>query len=243
MACQQLYGHKPAETGCWDRVVHVRQGVALRILMLVPLGGLLAACESSSRLGSLLPGEPYRPARNEIAAAPPPLTPAPAGEVESSALPPPPGANVATAPPPVAPGEPFPPATGTINPPQTPPQGPVPGANPANRVATAPVAPTVNAAPSAPTRTGLIGNWSMRESNGASCRVTLSSAPKLDLYGAGTSGCQNRELQRINAWELAGSDVILYEPGGGVVARLRQAGQQNFSGATAKSGAPLTMSK
>ncbi|MCZ8376523.1 MAG: AprI/Inh family metalloprotease inhibitor [Beijerinckiaceae bacterium] len=214
------------------------------MLVLLPLGGLLAGCEASSRLGSMLPGEPYRPAsRNEIVAAPPPLTPAPAGEVESSALPPPPGANVATAPPPVSPGEPFPPATGTINPPLTTPQGPVPGANPANRTATAPVAPPVTAAPSAPTRTGLIGNWSVRESNGASCRVTLSSAPKLDLYGAGTSGCQNRELQRVNAWELAGSEVILYEPGGGVVARLRQAGQQNFSGATAKSGAPLTMSK
>jgi Protease inhibitor Inh len=213
------------------------------MLLLLPLGGLLAGCEASSRLGSLLPGEPYRPApRNEIVAAPPPLTPAPAGEVESSALPPPPGANVATAPPPGVPGEPFPPATGTINPPQTPPQGPVPGANPANRIATAPVTPSVNAAPTAPTRTGLIGNWSVRESNGASCRVTLSSAPKLDLYGAGTNGCQNKELQRINAWELAGNDVILYEPGGGVVARLRQAGG-SYSGATAKSGAPLTMSK
>lgn len=225
----------------------VRNDLPLRMLLLLPLAGLLAGCESSSRLGSLLPGETYRSApRQDMAnAPPPPLTPAPAGDVESSALPPPPGAATATAglQPPVAnSGDPVPPpSTGTINPPSAP-QGPVPGANPANRMANAPSAGTANTAPAAPSRTALIGNWSVRESNGASCRITLSSAPKLDLYGAGTNGCQNKELQRINAWELAGNDVILYEPGGGVVARLRQAGG-SYSGATAKSGAPLTMSK
>ena len=220
----------------------MRQSLLIKMWFVLPLASVLAGCEASSRLGSMLPGEPYRSApRNDIVAAPPPLTPAPAGDVESTALPPPPGASVAEASPPsVAPGEPFPPATGAINPP---PATSVPGANPANRVATAPTSQAPPSAPAAPTRTGLIGNWSMRESNGANCRVTLSSAPKLDLYGAGTSGCQNKELQRVNAWELAGSEVILYEPGGGVVARLRQAGQQNFAGATAKSGAPLTMSK
>lgn len=221
----------------------VRKGFPYRLLVLLPLAGILAACESSSRIGSLLPGEPIRSApRNDVATAPPPpLTPAPAGDVESSALPPPPGASTAgVAPPPAAGGLNPPPTTGTVPPPVTP-QTPPPGANPANRVATAPATPGP-AAPSTPSRSGLVGNWSMQESNGASCKVTLSSAPKLDLYGAGTTGCQNKELQRVNAWELAGSEVILYEPGGGVVARLRQAGG-NYSGATAKSGAPLTMSK
>ncbi len=181
----------------------VRKDLSLRMLLLLPLGGMLAGCESSSRLGSLLPGETYRSApRQDMANAPPPLTPAPAGEVESSALPPPPGAATATAgiPAPVTnSGDPVPPpSTGTINPPAGP-QTPVPGANPANRMASAPNPSTANTAPAAPTRTALIGNWSVRESNGTSCRITLSSAPKLDLYGAGTNGCQNKELQRVNA--------------------------------------------
>lgn len=211
--------------------------------MLAALATMLSACESSSRLGSLLPDDTFRPAPRANPQAPAPLTPAPSSEVESSALPPPPGASTTTAlPPPAAPAPGAPAASGvgtapgvSLGTPQ-PPSGTAPAAPP--RVATAPAAP----AP-APTRSGLVGNWSVSEAAGASCRITLSSAPKLDLYGAGTSGCQNKELQRINAWELSGSEVILYEPGGGVVARLRQAGGQNYAGATAKSGAPVSISK
>lgn len=215
-----------------------------RGMMLALLATMLGACESSSRLGSLLPDDPFRPAPRANPQAPAPLTPAPSSEVESSALPPPPGASTTTALPPPgapAPGAPTTPGVGTapgvsLGAPQTP-----PGAAPAaSRVATA---PTSAAPAAAPSRTGLVGNWSVSEAAGASCRITLSSAPKLDLYGAGTSGCQNKELQRVNAWELSGSEVILYEPGGGVVARLRQAGGQNYAGATAKSGAPVSISK
>lgn len=206
----------------------------LKWVVLAPLALSLAACESSSRLGSLLPDSGYR-APPAPTAPPPPLTPAPSSSVESSALPPPPGAsstgNAPIDPTLPAPGQSAgvgtPPGAPGLNAPRTPP----------TQTATAP------AAPAAPTRTGLIGNWSVAESSGAKCRITLSSAPKLDLYGAGTSGCQSKELQRVNAWELAGSEVILYEPGGGVVARLRQAGGQSYSGATAKSGAPVTLSK
>lgn len=205
--------------------------------MLLALASLLGACESSSRIGSLLPGDPIRSAPRQISQAPAPLTPAPSSEVESSALPPPPGASTtSTLPPPQsAPGT----APGGV---ATAPGVPVapPVAPPAPRIATAPV-PAAPAA--APSRTALIGNWSVSEAAGARCKITLSSAPKLDLYGAGTSGCQNKELQRVNAWELAGSEVILYEPGGGVVARLRQAGGQGYAGATAKSGAPVSLSK
>ena len=206
--------------------------------MLLALGMLLGGCESSSRLGSLLPGDTTRSAPRQTAQAPAPLTPAPSSEVESSALPPPPGASTATLPPP--PGAPGNAAGGVATAPGVPVAPPVAPVQPpaAPRVATAPTQ-----APAAPSRTGLIGNWSVSEAAGASCKITLSSAPKLDLYGAGTSGCQNKELQRVNAWELAGSEVILYEPGGGVVARLRQAGGQSYAGATAKSGAPVSLSK
>lgn len=224
-------------------MVAMRQGVK-RLFVLVPVLAL-GACESSSRLGSLLPDDGFRTSQRANPQAPAPLTPAPAGDVESSALPPPSGENTAALPPPGQP--PYYPgqASGGVATapgafPST--QSPnVSGANPGlppPRTATAPVAQ-----PAAPTsRTALIGNWSVSEAAGNRCRITLSSAPKLDLYGAGTSGCQNKDLQRVNAWELAGSEVILYEPGGGVVARLRQAGS-GYSGSTTKSGAPVTLSK
>lgn len=212
---------------------------AANAMVLLGIAALLAGCESSSRLGSLLPDDPFRPAPRVNTQAPAPLTPAPAGDVESTALPPPPGASTAALPPQVpAPGAPSPVGVGAPLAPQQP-TVTSPSIPPAPRVATAPSQAPV----AAPSRTALIGNWSVSEAAGSSCRITLSSAPKLDLYGAGTSGCQNKELQRVNAWELAGSEVILYEPGGGVVARLRQAGGQNYAGATAKSGAPVSISK
>jgi hypothetical protein len=109
------------------------------------------------------------------------------------------------------------------------------------RPPTPPVEPQV--ANVAPTRSAVTGNWALTESAGTRCRLTLSSAPKLDLYGAQTAGCGSRELQRVNAWELSGSEVILYEPGGAVVARLRQSGAGTFAGVSTRSGAPVSMSK
>lgn len=200
----------------------------------------LAACESSQRLGSLLPGSNVRAASP---AAPAPLTAAPGSDADTEELPPPPGTGGQVAAlPPQAPAPGFP---------QTP-AAPAPGAAPGGVATapgnlppprTAPVAPTAPAAPAAaPTRTSVTGNWSLTEGAGNRCRLTLSSAPKLDLYGAGTAGCSARELQRVNAWELSGSEVILYEPGGAVVARLRQAGD-GYSGVSTRSGAPISMSK
>jgi hypothetical protein len=86
------------------------------------------------------------------------------------------------------------------------------------------------------------GNWTLSEASGGRCKATLSSAPALDVYKASTSGCKSREMQRITAWELRGSDIYLYEQGGAVAAKLQQSGS-SFSGATAKSGAPVTLSK
>jgi Protease inhibitor Inh len=86
------------------------------------------------------------------------------------------------------------------------------------------------------------GNWTAREAAGRSCKITLSGTPTLDLYKASSSGCQSKELQRVNAWELRGDEVYLYEPGGGIAARLKKAGS-NFEGASSKTGAPVTLSK
>lgn len=220
------------------------------------LGALgLASCESSTRLGSLLPGSgggASPPIASRNLPPPPPLTAAPADEVESSTLPP-----LAGTAPPIA-ATPYP-GTGA-------PQAPALG-NPTSSVGTAPgnlprslpgsetpggqsppdlrnTSPALaNASPAPPSRTSLTGNWSLAEAAGNRCRITLSSASKLDLYAAATNGCQSKELQRVNAWELNGSEVILYEPGGTVTARLRSAGGNAYSGVVTKSGAPISLSK
>lgn len=212
-----------------------------RTLALVASLGALAACDSSQRFGGYGPtGGPI--ASTVPASPPPPLVAAPSlDDADTQTLPPPPGSGAiaGTAPlPPPAPGgltAGLPPAPGT----PTPGVATAPGNLP--RVATAPV-PSQPAA-AAPTRTGVTGNWALTESAGNRCRITLSSAPKLDLYGAGTNGCKATELQRVNAWELSGSEVILYESGGAVVARLRQSGDGAFSGVSTRSGAPISMAK
>jgi hypothetical protein len=192
-----------------------------RFLILSSVVFVLAGCESSRRLGSLLPG-----ANAASQPAPPPLTAAPSGDVDTTVLPPPNAPQQGALPGqiPQQPGS-------TVTAP-----GNLPATGSQQQVASLP------ATPAAPTRTGVTGNWGLVEAAGTRCRLTLSSAPKLDLYGAGTTGCQAKELQRINAWELSGSEVILYEPGGEVAARLRQAGS-GFSGVSTKTGAPITISK
>lgn len=195
------------------------------ILLILGMSTFLTACESSRRLGSMMPGSSVGQQ-----AAPPPLTAAPAGEVDTTALPPPGGAPQ-TALPGQIPQQPGSAVTAPGNFPST---GSQPG--------TQQQAAALPATPAAPTRTGVTGNWGLMEAAGTRCRLTLSSAPKLDLYGAGTSGCQAKELQRINAWELSGSEIILYEPGGEVAARLRQGGG-GFNGVSTKTGAPISIAK
>lgn len=92
------------------------------------------------------------------------------------------------------------------------------------------------------TRTSFVGSWNASEPGGGTCRVTLSSTPALDLYRASASGCSNQEIASVNAWDLRGSEIYLYQQGGAVAARL-QATPGNMTGAIAKSGAPLTMSR
>jgi hypothetical protein len=72
--------------------------------------------------------------------------------------------------------------------------------------------------------------------------VQLSSAPALDLYKASASGCANKDLARVSAWDFREGEVYLYQPGGAVAARLRSASGA-LQGVLAKSGAPLTLSR
>lgn len=214
-----------------------------RLVLLALPALVLTACESSQRLGSLLPGGGVSP-RATAPAAPPPLVAAPGSDADTEELPPPPGSGgqVAALPPPAVPANPTPGLPQTAPPPGPSGVATAPGNLPPPRTAPAVPNPAPAAPAAAPSRASVTGNWALTEGAGNRCRITLSSAPKLDLYGAGTSGCSARELQRVNAWELAGSEVILYEPGGGVVARLRQSGD-GFNGVSTRTGAPLSMSK
>jgi len=199
----------------------------------------LAGCESSARLAGFGRPEPQVISRQDV--APEPLTPLPTPQVQSAPLGAPGGVQTAAPPPTVGPDgqliQPQLDANGQPIPPTQTPKAPP-------KVAVAPKpADVAPAEPSAPTRSGVTGNWSVSEAAGGKCRATLSSLPTLDLYKASTSGCASKELQRITAWELRGSDIYLYEAGGAVAARLHQSGSNSFNGAASKSGAPITLSK
>jgi len=88
----------------------------------------------------------------------------------------------------------------------------------------------------------LVGGWTAKDATGGACRVVLSSTPALDLYRATTSGCSNKDLARISAWDFRDGEVYLYQSGGTMAARLRAQGSA-MNGALTKSGAPLTMSR
>jgi hypothetical protein len=188
----------------------------------------LSAC-ASDRFGGPPGAVASQPRGGVYAGGSDDMEPAPTGpapSVISSPLPPAPGTQVAgdpNLPPPGAPA-PVDPTLGQ----------PTPG-NVASLGTPSP------ATPPAPSRTSITGSWTAREATGGSCRMTLSSSPSLDLYRASTSGCSNRDLQSVNAWDLRDGEVYLYSRGT-VVARMKGGGGA-YNGVVAKSGAPFTLSR
>ena len=190
----------------------------------------LGACQSA-RFAGLGPDDPpQRPQR----AGPGPAynTPGPIDQVE-----PVPSGSVSSAPLPPLPG--APPAAAVPAP-----SGPVVAAVPPQ--ASAPrVEPPLSAptpAPAPGSRSTLVGGWTARDATGGTCRVQLSSTSAVDRYRASATGCANRDLGSVTAWELRDGEVYLYQPGGTVAARLRTAGG-SLEGVLAKSGAPLVLSR
>ena len=124
---------------------------------------------------------------------------------------------------------------------------------PAGTVTSEPLAPPpgASAAPGEPPpapppvvatgRSSVVGSWNATDAAG-SCKVSLSSTPSLDLYKATTAGCGNKDLAKVSAWDFRDGEVYLYQPGGTVAARLRQAGG-SLEGALSKSGAPLALAR
>lgn len=219
---------------------------ALKASALLPLLAL-TACAGSQRFSGPVMNQPSY--SQPVLPAAPPVTSAP---VTSEPLPPPGGYPVASAPAPGAPGVPgqdpfFEPAPGGMPPGQGQPPmagqpGPAPGSPGSNQVAGLGPSPTAPARPSA-TRDNVIGSWTAREATGGTCRVQLSSAPTLDLYRASSSGCSNRDLQKITAWDYRDGEVYLYQQGGTVAARLRATSGNALDGAVTKSGAALSLNR
>ena len=128
------------------------------------------------------------------------------------------------------------------------PLAPLPGTAGTAAVVAAPSIPAPEplpqrAAVTAPSgRSGMVGSWTAQDATGTTCRVQLSSSPALDLYRASATGCANKDLARVSAWDYREGEVYLYQPGGAVAARLSSSGG-GMSGALAKSGAPLTLTR
>ena len=194
----------------------------LRPLGLIAAAALaLGACQSA-RFGGSTPVVTRAP----VPAAPAPLEPVeavPSGTVDSAPLAPP---GMPRGDPGISPG----PGPVIADVPTTPPPAP-------SIVAAAPPVPS---APSG--RAAMVGSWTARDATGGTCRVSLSSSPALDLYRASTSGCANRDLARVTAWDFRDGEVYLYQPGGAVAARLRSGGV-GLEGVVAKSGAPVTLAR
>lgn len=235
----------------------LRTSALLRAASLLPLL-LLTACAGSQRFGGYGSGSGQAVARAPVYGEPirsaPPIQSAP---ITSEPLPPPGGYPSA---PPQAGGYPQGgPAPGMPpqNDPFFDPQAAQPGQQPP--VQQRPVEPAppqvANASPGATpgggstrggsvsSRDGVIGNWTAQEATGGSCRVQLSSSPSLDLYRANATGCSNRDLQQVNAWDYRDGEVYLYQRGGAVVARLRVGSAGTMNGAITKSGAGLSMNR
>lgn len=191
-------------------------GPAGRAALVIVAAATLAGC-GSTRFGGSEP--PIRTARATTAVPEPfdPIAPSvPSGSVTA---------------------EPLPPVGGSLG------SGPVVADVPS---AGAPVVASIEPPPAAvsagPSRSASVGTYTAKDATGASCRINLSSSPALDLFRASASGCQNKDLSRVTAWDYREGEVYLYQPGGSVAARLRGS-SASLSGVLAKSGAPLTLSR
>lgn len=212
----------------------------------------LAACANANRFaGQSIGSRPLGPAsaqsqQPDLPSAPPIAT----SRVESQDLPPPGGAVAA---PSGTAGGNFPaPADPFFQPiapsaPDTPPPAPraieTPQLQGGNRQIATLGGNTGTGRGPVSSRDGVIGGWTAREATGGSCRVTLSSTPALDLYRANASGCANRDLQKVTAWDYRDGEVYLYQPGGSVAARMRVTDGSSLAGVIARSGANLTMNR
>jgi hypothetical protein len=150
--------------------------------------------------------------QQQAAVLPPPINPAPLGGVQSSQLPPPSATEFPSAP-----------ASTTPDP---------AAANQAFETAAA-SAPAVS-------REALLGTWQTAV-NGGNCQLALSLTQWTGGYRAASLRCPG-EAANIASWDVSGNQVVLNDRDGNNVARLYQAGAQNYQG-TLSAGGSITLSR
>ncbi|HQZ14089.1 MAG TPA: AprI/Inh family metalloprotease inhibitor [Devosia sp.] len=73
---------------------------------------------------------------------------------------------------------------------------------------------------------GLAGNWTIM-SSGNQCSVTLTTAAQSGTrYGASAPGCTLGGLGGVSAWQLAGSQLQLFDQGGKMIAAMILSGNR-----------------
>lgn len=79
-------------------------------------------------------------------------------------------------------------------------------------------------------RTDLLGAWTLA-SGAEQCRLNVNLTNWTGGYRASSRGCQSSNLQRINAWKLAGNQVVLLaEDGATELVRLNSTSPSRFDG-------------
>ncbi|MCU0832242.1 MAG: protease inhibitor Inh/omp19 family protein [Rhizobiaceae bacterium] len=157
-----------------------------------------------------------------VSTQPAPLPAAPAGTVQSGTLPPPPGTAGVTDP------SQFPTAPVNPNAPVTPPPG----------TQTAALEPPANAAPVS--RDALVGAWKVTTA-GSSCQMFMALTQWSGGFRAASRGCPG-DAASVSAWDVNGSQVVLKDSSGNIVARLFASGASRYDGTTS-SGQPISLTR
>jgi Protease inhibitor Inh len=192
--------------------------VALALLSVLALAGCSSVSQSQ---------------RFDSGAAPEQLTPIESSTVASSALPPiGQDGNVQVA---ATPGQPQPLQPGQINPNLTgQPQLDTPTTT-ASTDGSFVTLDSVGAVPNVPgrdlsgglTEAKLLGGWTV-VSGATQCRLNLTQTTKTGTsrYRASTPGCQLPQLAQVSSWQLAGTQVQLFDDSGTMIAALILSGQR-----------------
>ena len=172
--------------------------------------GLAVGTSACTRTGPFSGGN-----LSQVQQQPAPLTPAPLPPVQQTQLPPPVQTNpvVATAP------------TGNLQPSldgTTDLQPPVQTAS-------------VNAADAAqPVTTGaLVGAWTVAVGGGG-CQIFMSTTKWSGGNRAAVKGCGGTDIGDVQAWRLAGKQVVLVDKSGSQAATLYRSSDERFDGSTAR---------
>ena len=169
---------------------------------------------------------------------PQPLTPAPAGQVQSSTLAPPPGASSGT----YSGG-----SAGTYDPGSVYTDGAMAG-----NQSQVPAAPSASETPGgmgnvaapagavAVTTSALVGSWKVTE-NGVQCDMFLTLTNLGEGLRGGTRGCTS-SLSTMKSWGINGDQIVLNDANGYAIARLYKTADNRIEG-TSANGQQVVLSR